>query len=625
MASSQEILKKYWGYSDFKHPQKEIIDSVLDGKDTLAILPTGGGKSLCYQVPAAMSEGITLVISPLIALMQDQVQNLNQSGIGAASITSQLNPDEIAAVLAKCQLSEIKLLYVAPERLLKRNFIQALKSLKISLIAVDEAHCIAQWGHDFRPAYLKINKLKEFLPNVIILALTATATQSVQKEIISSLEMKETVVFQSSLKRQNLIYKVLHSQDEKEDLVYELTKKPGASIIFTRTRKQTFEIFQFLSEKGFDADYFHARLPPQEKKIKQESWTKSTSQVMVSTNAFGMGIDKPDVRTVIHLDLPSGIEAYVQEAGRAGRDGKNAEAILFLKPNAANDAEKIFKSSIPDKQEFEYIIKMFYNQFEIGENERPDKKGEFELEQFVNKFNLNKKRTLSTMEFLERKEVVLFVPKSSFSKVQVIVNPKFIQNEKSIYFKILEYLVRHHPGILSEEKSVSEFYIARSLDKSIKKIKKTLKKMSEIGYLHYRSQNVRNVEFLRPRESDFIKGVLWNDFESLQKNKWKRLQDLIFYASQKEICREKLILRYFGEKPIGNCGECDVCKNEKSHLNSESVLSFLEESPKSLREILLHFITSPKESVLQNLQLLSDEGLIIATGIDSYKKNSQAG
>jgi len=623
VSNLQEILRKYWGHPDFKHPQKEIIESILERKDTIAVLPTGGGKSLCYQIPALITEGITLVISPLIALMQDQVQNMNKIRIGAASITSQLNSDEIAAVIAKCQSGNVKLLYIAPERLLSRNFIQILRTLKVSLIAVDEAHCIAEWGHDFRPAYMKISHVKKLFPNVTLLALTATATLSVQKEIAAALEMKDPVIFKSSLKRKNLIYKVLNSQDEKEDLIYELKKNPGSAIIFTRTRKQTFEIFQFLSEKGFEADYFHSKLPPEEKKFKQENWTKSACQIMVSTNAFGMGIDKPDVKNVIHLYLPSGIEAYVQEAGRAGRNGEDSQAILFLKPNAAGESEKIFKSSLPDKNDFEYIIKMFYNQFEIGENERPEDKLEFDLNQFLTKFNLNKKKTVKTLEFLERKECVLFIPSSGLSKIKIVVNPEFIQNTKSVYFQILEYLVRNHPGILSEEKPVSEFYIARALHKPIKKIKKILKKMSESGYLCYKSQNVQNVEFLRPRESNFIKGILWNDFETLQKIKWKRLQDLIYYATQKEICRERLILRYFGEKSTENCGYCDVCKKEKQYLNAESILEFLEESPKSIREILLYFINSPKESVLETMQELADEGLIENVGIDSFKKSER--
>ena len=623
MPTSQEILKQYWGYPDFKYPQKEIIDSVLEGKDTLAILPTGGGKSLCYQVPAVMSEGITLVISPLIALMQDQVSALNRIGIGAASITSQLNQDEIAVVFAKCQLGTIKLLYVAPERLLSRSFLQNLIELKVKIIAVDEAHCIAQWGHDFRPAYLKINKIRELFPHSTLLALTATAPPKTQDEIISSLQLKNPNVFTHSLKRENLAYKVLFSQNELDDLVYEIQKNPGSGIVFTRSRKQTFEVATFLQNKEIDADFFHAKIPAEEKKKKQEEWTSSPQQIMVSTNAFGMGIDKSNVRTVIHLDLPDSLEAYVQEAGRAGRDGENSEAVLFLQPYAAEESEKIFKSGLPNKIEYELICRMFYNYFEIGENERPEQKLEFHFFEFIRKFKLDKKKTMKVIEFLERKEILLFQRTSSFSTVQMFANPKNIQFSKSLPIRIMEYLVRHHPGILSQEKAISEFQIARELGKPLKKIQKALMKLSESNYLYYRSRDRQNVFFLRPRESDYLKNTMWKEFENLQIAQWKRLQDMIFYASQTEICREKLILRYFGEKPSSNCGQCDVCQKERKESDLDSILDFLEDSPKTIQQILIHFVNSPKESILDALQHLADENLIRNTGIDSYIKSER--
>ncbi|HLV23707.1 MAG TPA: RecQ family ATP-dependent DNA helicase [Moheibacter sp.] len=623
MARSQEILKKYWGYPDFIHPQKEIIDAVLQGKDTLAILPTGGGKSLCYQVPAILSEGITLVISPLIALMQDQVNRLNQLGIGADSITSQLSQEEMALLFAKCQLGKIKLLYVAPERLLNRNFIQNLTELNVKIIAVDEAHCIAQWGHDFRPAYLKINKIREIFPQATLLALTATAPPKIKEEIVSALHLKNVEIFTDSLKRSNLVYKVSYSQNEMDDLVYELKKNPGSAIVFCRTRKQTFEVASFLQQKGLDADFFHAKIPGEEKKKKQEAWTQSEGQIMVATNAFGMGIDKPNVRTVLHLDLSSSLEAYVQEAGRAGRDGKESEAILFLQPYAAEEAEKIFKSGLPDRNEYQQICGMFYNYFEIGENERPVQKLEFQFTEFVRKFKLDKNKTLKILDFLERKEVILFQKKTVFSTVQMFANPKNLQFPKSVPSKILEYLLRHHPGILSEEKPISEFHIARELEKSTKKIKKALSRLSDAGYIYYRSRDLQNVVFLRPRETDFIKNTLWKEFENLQITQWKKLQDMIFYALQKEVCREKLILRYFGEKPIEKCGKCDVCKKDTTILNEVSILKFLEDSPKTVQQILIQFVNSPKESVLKILKELADEGLVVYNGIDSLIKSQK--
>lgn len=620
MLKAQEILNKYWQYPDFIYPQQEIIESILNKKDTLAILPTGGGKSLCYQIPALANEGITLVISPLIALMQDQIQNLESRGIKAVSINSTLNQDEIAIILAKCKLGDIKLLYIAPERLQSRTFIQTIQDLKVELIAVDEAHCISQWGHDFRPAYMKINQLRNLFPKATMLALTATAPPKIKQEIISSLDLKDAAIFERSLKRENLTYSVIRTQNYLEDLVYELNKNKGSGIIFTKTRAQTYKISQFLKEQGFDAEFFHAKLPPEEKNKKQKEWTESNSQIMVSTNAFGMGIDKSDVRTVIHLDMPPSIEAYVQEAGRAGRDGKPANCTLFLQPDAIEDAEKIFKSGLPNREEFGFIARMLYNHFEIGENERPEHHYNLDLIKFIKKFKLNKKRTLKTLEFLEQKEVLFIHKFSTYSSVHVHSNPNQQQQSKKIRYRILEYLVRHHPGILSESKSISEFLIARELNRSVKKVRKILRQLSEEGFLDYSDRSIKKILFIRPRETNFIQNNLWLEFEKNQGVHWRRLQEMIYYTIQKEICREKLMLRYFGNKSKENCGKCDVCKSEISAIDSTALLSYLEETPKTIQQILTHFITSPKESVLQSLQELLDENVVEAVGLDTYLK-----
>ncbi|SMC79616.1 RecQ family ATP-dependent DNA helicase [Moheibacter sediminis] len=620
MLKVNEILNKYWHYPDFIYPQKEIIESVLNKKDTLAILPTGGGKSLCYQIPAMANEGITLVISPLIALMQDQIQNLESRGIKAVSINSTLNQDEIALILAKCKLGDVKLLYIAPERLQSRTFIQAIQDLKIELIAVDEAHCISQWGHDFRPAYMKINQLRTLFPKATILALTATAPPKIKQEIISSLNLKDASVFEHSLKRENLTYTIVKSPDLLDALVYELQKNPGAAIIFARTREQTYKISQYLVEKGFDAEFFHAKLSLEEKNKKQKDWMQSDSQIMVSTNAFGMGIDKSNVRNVIHLDLPSSIEAYVQEAGRAGRDGKPAACTLFLQNNAIEKTENIFKSGLPNREEFSYISRMLYNHFEIGENERPEHQYNLDLIKFIKKFKLNKKRTLKTLEFLEQKEVLFINKFSTYSTARINSNPNQQQQSKKSRYRILEYLVRNHPGILSQEKSISEFLIALQLNKSVKKVRKILHQLNEEGFLDYNDRSIKKIIFIRPRETNYLQNNLWYEFERIQVLQWKRLQEMIYYTVQKGICREKLLLRYFGEKTAQNCGRCDVCKSENVELDSDLILIFLGETPKTLQEILAYFITSPKESVLVTLQELMDEELIETAGLDSYIK-----
>lgn len=618
MKTPQQILKKYWGYSDFRQPQKEIIDSVLSKNDTFAILPTGGGKSLCYQIPAIAFEGMTLVISPLIALMQDQIQALIKVGISAASITSQLDLEEINEVLNQCRLGKIKLLYIAPERLQSQLFINSLNELNIDLIAIDEAHCISQWGHDFRPAYLKISDIREVIPKAPILALTATAIPKVQEEIISSLKLKNVSVFKTTLKRNNLIHKVKITQNELDDLYYELKRNPGSSIVFVRTRRQTYEIAHFLTEKGLNADFFHARLPDEEKKAKQEIWTKSDHQIMVSTNAFGMGIDKSNVRSIIHMDLPNSLEAYVQEAGRAGRDGLRSEAVLFLQTNEIEKIESIFKSNLPTRDEYEKIHRMFYTYLNIGENEKPEDKKEFVFFEFIQKFDLNKRKVHNVLSFLERKEVISIEENANLSRVQVYINPKSFINKQSIQLKILEILVRKYPGILSQEMPISEFKIAKALQKSVKEIKMALNELNKKEYIHYQSYDVKNIYFLRPRESNHIKNTLWKEFKELQLTQWKRLQDMIYYASQTEICRERLILKYFGEKAKQNCGVCDVCLKNKVKINPKEILNFLNDSPKDLSTITLEFIQFPKAKVLETLEYLANEELIESVGINTY-------
>lgn len=620
MENLTEILNKYWGYSTFNHPQKEIIESILSHQNTLAILPTGGGKSICYQLPSLLLDGLTLVISPLIALMQDQVQSLKNKGISAESITSQLDWEEIESVLVRCKLNEIKLLYVAPERLQNKQFIQTLSTLKVSLIAVDEAHCITQWGHDFRPAYKKIVQIKSFFPQAVTLALTATATPKVQAEIIDSLQLKNTQIFKNSLKRNNLTYQIKESFSKLDDLVYELRKTPGPGIIFVRTRKQTFEISNFLTEQGFDADYFHAKLSAEEKKSKQLNWTKSDTQIMVSTNAFGMGIDKPNVRIVLHLDLPDSIESYMQETGRAGRDGLQSVVTLLYNKSAIAQQEKIFQSDLPNKSEFEYIARMLYNHFEIGENERFDQPYKLDLIQFIRKFKLNKRKTLKTLEFLEQKEIIYLEKHNTYSTVHLIDKPNFHSGLSKTRNQILEFLIRSHPGIIHEEKPINEFQIAHTINKSTKKIRKTLTQLDQEGILKYNNRTIKKIYFLKPRETNQIKNIGWREFEQIQINKWKRLQEMIYFVTQTEICREKLLYRYFGEKPKQNCGKCDICQNQHQEIDTEKILAFLEHSPQSTQEILQHFITSPRKSVLQKIQELLDENLIQQKGIDTFLK-----
>lgn len=619
MKKIYETLEKYWHFSEFIYPQKEIIESVLQQVDTLAILPTGGGKSICYQIPAVMQEGITLVISPLIALMNDQIQSLGSKGIHSAAITSELNPQELENLYQSCLNGEIKILYVSPERLGKLSFIEFLVQLKLSLLAVDEAHCIAQWGHDFRPAYKKINLLIEKFPNTPVLALTATATPKVQKEIIEALQLKNPSIFKRSLRRKNLIYTVRNETNLHDSLVYELKKHKGSSIVFCRTRKEVYDMYKFLQAKDLNVEFFHSKLIPDEKKAKQIKWMKSDDQIMVSTNAFGMGIDKSDVKNVIHLGLPQSLETYVQEAGRAGRNGEISYATLLFNHESIETVEKIFKSNLPKRSEFYDVTRMIYNHFEIGENEKPERDYKFDLNVFVKKFTFNKKKTEKILKYLHEKELIQLQNKPKYSTVHVLILPIKANFPKPISYSLLENLVRIYPGILQEEKPISEFHLAQSIGKSTKKTKEILQQLSDAGYLIYNQRNVQKLRFLEPRRLDFLKHKIWKEFESHQILQWKRLQDMIYYARQTETCREKLILRYFGEKPVQNCGNCDICLPNYSSINKSNILEFLKKSPKNLQEIFLHFSHFPKEAILVTLQDLCDENQIETIHINTYQ------
>ena len=356
MTTTKDILKKYWGYDDFRAPQEEIIHSVLNKTDTLAVLPTGGGKSLCFQIPALLFPGITLVISPLIALMKDQVYQLKKNGIPAELISSEYNINQIIKILDETKQGKLKILYVSPERLQSTIFIEHLRSVLLSLIVIDEAHCISEWGHDFRPAYHKIVRIKQVFPNVPILALTATATNLIKKEIVQKLQLFEPNIFQSTLKRPNLSYHVVQSHDKLGDLLRYFKLRKESAIVFVRNRRQTQEITQFLLDNQIDASFFHAKLTKEEKEERQTNWINSNHQVMVATNAFGMGIDKANVRVVFHVDLPPSIESYYQEVGRAGRDGEKARGIYLFHNDDITNSENIFKSNLPSKKEFLRIV-----------------------------------------------------------------------------------------------------------------------------------------------------------------------------------------------------------------------------------------------------------------------------
>lgn len=615
--TAKEVLNRYWGHDEFREPQEEIITSVLNKTDNLAVLPTGGGKSLCYQIPALLLPGVTLVISPLIALMKDQVNQLKFTGIPAELISSEYTQVQIIEILEKTKRGEIKLLYVSPERLQSSIFIEHLRSVLLSLIAIDEAHCISEWGHDFRPAYHKIARIKQVFPSVPILALTATATDQIKKEIIQKLQLFEPKVFQSTLKRENLSYHVVKSQDKYGDLLRYFKTRNESAIIFVRNRRQTQEIAQFLLNNNIDAAYFHAKLTKEEKEQRQNDWTKSDSQVMVATNAFGMGIDKANVRTVFHIELPPSIESYYQEVGRAGRDGIKARGIyLYTKEDQIN-AENIFKANLPSKKEFLRIANALFSHLIIGEGELHDLDYTLDIPNFSEKFGINAKTMVMFLDFLNTQGVIFQKNFNQLSTIKINISPR---TANAMNNPIIDYLQRTSPGIFMQHREISEGRISFELDQSISEIRQKIHDLKERQILEYSDRYLARFRFLVPREDSLFSNKLWTIFENIQISQWKRLQAIAFYAEQNDNCRERLLLAYFNQKSESNCGKCDVCrKRKKSKDLKQQILDFISTGTKTNEEILTNFITSPKENILQTLQVLLDEMKIENKGFASYK------
>ncbi|MXV38518.1 RecQ family ATP-dependent DNA helicase [Flavobacteriaceae bacterium Ap0902] len=604
-----EILKKYWGYNEFIHPQSQIVKSVLERNDTFALLPTGGGKSITFQIPIMLMDGLCVVISPLIALMKDQVKNLKEKGIKAALISSEISKIEINAILDNCRFGKTKFLYISPERMQSQGFIASLKTLEVAYFAVDEAHCIVEWGHDFRPSYLALKNIRELYPDTPILALTATATPQVQEEIIKQLMLYKPKVFKKSLQRQNLAYRIEPSEDKWKDILYLLKRHPGSTIIFCRSRKDTYQLSKFLIENGFDADYYHARLSAVEKNQKQKDFIESDSKILISTNAFGMGIDKPNVRLVIHETAPDSIESYFQEVGRGGRDGMPATGILLYNEADKKNAFKAFKTSHPDRDTFRDIIRKLYNFYQIAEHEKREGQLPFSEKKFREQYQLHKQKTKSVLQFLERKKIITIHKTQRQSLVKILIKNYEVNDDSSIENKVLDFTARHYGGIFQNPLPIDEYFIAQRLKIPSYQVKKSLKDLHDANKIFYRDASIIKISFLEPRDDNAAKITYWKDFERLQKVKWDRLTAMHYFAQEESICKSQLLLRYFGEKNTAKCGICNICKPHvsKQELNTNQLLSYLSNQPKTLEEIERDFIHIDKKIIYHKLQYLLDE------------------
>ena len=621
MNKYQEILKQYWGYDSFRDLQEEIITSIGEGKDTLGLMPTGGGKSITFQVPALAQEGICIVITPLIALMKDQVQNLRKREIKALAIYSGMTRQEILTALENCIFGNYKFLYISPERLDTEIFRTKLRSMKVSMITVDESHCISQWGYDFRPAYLKIAEIRELLPEVPVLALTATATPEVVTDIQARLKFREGNVFRMSFERKNLAYIVRKTDNKTKELLYILQRISGSAIIYVRNRRRTKEITELLMNEGITADFYHAGLDNAVKDLRQKRWQSGEVRVMVATNAFGMGIDKPDVRIVLHLDQPDSPEAYFQEAGRAGRDGEKAYAVILYSKSDKTTLHKRVVDTFPDK---EYILNVYehlqyYYQMAMGDGFQCIR--EFNLEEFCRKFKYFPVPVDSALKILTQAGYLEYTDEQdNSSRILFTIRRDELYKLREMGKEaeaLIQSILRSYTGVFTDYAYISEESLAVRTGltrQQIYNILVTLTKRRIVDYIP--RKKTPYIIYTRERLELRFLHIPASVYEERKARYEARIKAMEEYVTTENICRSRMLLRYFGEKNEHNCGQCDVCLSKRAtdNLSEKSyeevkrqILNLLSHSPLTPAETADQ-IKAEKEDIGQVIRYLLDEG-----------------
>ncbi|MBM6720060.1 ATP-dependent DNA helicase RecQ [Bacteroides gallinaceum] len=620
MTDYKSILKHYWGYDNFRGIQEDIISSIGSGRDTLGLMPTGGGKSITFQVPALANPGLCLVITPLIALMKDQVQNLRKHGIKAQAVYSGMTREEIVIALENCIFGDYKFLYISPERLGTEIFQNKLRSMKVSMITVDESHCISQWGYDFRPAYLKIADVRKLLPDVPVLALTATATPEVVKDIQVRLAFREENVFRMSFERKNLAYIVRRTEDKSGELLHILNQVQGSAIVYTRNRKRTKEISLFLNQHDISATFYHAGLDNKTKDLRQKGWQAGTYRVMVATNAFGMGIDKPDVRLVIHIDFPDSPEAYFQEAGRAGRDGQKAYAVLLYAQSDKTILKKRISDAFPEKdyirQVYEHIN--YYYQMAMG-----DGRGctfAFNIDEFCQRFKHFPVRVDSALKILTRAGYLEYTDEQDNASRLIFTLRRDelyrMEEHNQDTEKLLRIILRSYTGLFSDYAYINEETLAQRSGLSRQQVYDTLILLTKRHILHY-IPGKKTPYIIYTRERQDTNRIVLNKevYEDRKRSYEKRIQAMLEYAESNDQCRSRMLLHYFGENNEHNCGQCDVClekhtsglkKGEYEDIASD-IKNLLNRHPHTPQEVI-HALSVPEEKILNVLTyLLSEE------------------
>lgn len=611
--------------------QEDIINSVLDNRDTLALLPTGGGKSICFQVPAMKMEGLCVVVTPLIALMKDQVANLKNKGIKAVALYSGMSHNELSLTIDNCLFGDVKFLYLSPERLKSKDFREAFQRMKLSLLAVDEAHCVSQWGYDFRPPYLQIAEVREFFPKVPVLALTATATSEVVKDIQKQLKFGKENVFQKSFYRDNLLYVVQKEENKLGRLLRVIRNIGGTGIVYVRNRKKTREIADFLYQNKVIATYYHAGLDSQLREKRQEAWMKGDVQVMVSTNAFGMGIDKPDVRFVVHVDIPDSLEAYFQEAGRAGRDGETAYAVLMYDNSNVGDALNMFDLSYPEIKEIKRVYNALGNYYQLAVGSGKDTVHSFDLPIFSDQYKIKPIVAYNSLKFLER-EGYLIVNEAvnAPSRLKIKANKGDLyrfQVENRKFDPVIKTLLRSYSGLMIEYVRIFESEIARRIPMAVALVEKYIQHLHKLELVDYIPRAVKpQVIFSSERLDENNMRISPQTYHERKIQAKERLESVINYVKSEHQCRSRILLAYFDESNTKDCGFCDVCiakkkkglSEEKRNYLHKELLSSVKHTPHSLDMLVEKFSRFNKNDIAEVLRGLVDEEQILINGEGMY-------